>query len=266
LKLKSIKSVFFGLKAKKSWPKYVGGKLLSQVKKSLIWRYKYGDSIVLAAKQSVTELTHRGNEYARADYSRALDRQPNTVVATDTGLPEPVEARLIGTADHLVIARLDLNKPVNKEAVEKTIERLLTEGAMTEAVAQHINADSIALFFESDLGKNVLEHRSNIQREWPFTFAMPASELSGSSGERRATSDETVVVQGIIDMLAQTPKDLLVIDFKTDNITTDQVAERAEIYRRQLHLYGRAAGAILKEKILAKWLYFLTPAAPFEIK
>ncbi|MHC4312169.1 MAG: hypothetical protein ACYSW3_06850 [Planctomycetota bacterium] len=67
-------------------------------------------------------------------------------------------------------------------------------------------------------------------------------------------------------MLVQTPRGLLVIDFKTDRITAAEVSQRAEFYRQQLELYGRAAGAILKEKILAKWLYFLTPAAEFEIK
>jgi len=33
-----------------------------------------------------------------------------------------------------------------------------------------------------------------------------------------------------------------------------------------LELYAKAASSILKENILAKWLYFLTPATEFEIK
>ena len=81
-----------------------------------------------------------------------------------------------------------------------------------------------------------------------------------------STSDETIVVQGIIDMLVRTPRGLLVIDFKTDRITAGQVSERAEFYRQQLDLYGRAAGAILKEKLLAKWLYFLTPSCAIEVR
>jgi ATP-dependent helicase/nuclease subunit A len=67
-------------------------------------------------------------------------------------------------------------------------------------------------------------------------------------------------------MLVRTPQGLIIIDFKTDRITTDQVNERAELYRRQLDLYGRAAESILKSKLLAKYLYFLTPAAEFELK
>jgi ATP-dependent helicase/nuclease subunit A len=67
-------------------------------------------------------------------------------------------------------------------------------------------------------------------------------------------------------MLIRTPQGLVIIDFKTDNVTPGQVRERAEFYRHQLDLYSRAASAILKTKTIAKWLYFLTPAAEFEIK
>ncbi|MHC4464368.1 MAG: PD-(D/E)XK nuclease family protein, partial [Planctomycetota bacterium] len=100
----------------------------------------------------------------------------------------------------------------------------------------------------------------------PFTFALPASELHDLSHERRATSDEVIIVQGIIDMLIQTPQGLVVIDFKTDWITAGEVNQRAELYRDQLELYSRAASAVLKSESIAKWLYFLTPATEFEIK
>ena len=85
------------------------------------------------------------------------------------------------------------------------------------------------------------------------------------SREPRVTNDELIIVQGIIDMLIQTPEGLAVIDFKTDNITAEEVAERAELYRRQLELYGRAASEILKTKLLGKWLYFLTPGCAVQV-
>ncbi len=51
--------------------------------------------------------------------------------------------------------------------------------------------------------------------------------------ESRATSArDTIIIQGIIDMLVKTPDGLLVIDFKTDAITAKQVPQRAEFYQR----------------------------------
>jgi ATP-dependent helicase/nuclease subunit A len=82
----------------------------------------------------------------------------------------------------------------------------------------------------------------------------------------RFTSDESIVIQGIIDMLIQTPQGLVVIDFKTDNITASQAPQRAELYRGQLDLYARAASAILKTPKAGKSLYFLAPRRAVEIR
>ncbi|MHC4259705.1 MAG: PD-(D/E)XK nuclease family protein, partial [Planctomycetota bacterium] len=149
---------------------------------------------------------------------------------------------------------------------EKTKEKLLAEQAVSEAVAACINPESIMTFFQSELGKMALDSENKVFSEWPFTFSMPAAEFGDSGHEKQVTSDELIVVQGIIDLLIQTPKGLVVIDFKTDSISGEEVASRAELYRRQLELYGRAASAILKTKLLGKWLYFLTPGYEFEVK
>jgi len=270
------------------WPCH----LLLQIKKSLDWQYHFGEAPYLPAKSSVTQLTHRSDEYIKFDYSRALDRRPAALVA-EPDLGGRVEYRLIGTAAHLVISQLDLSGPVTKESIEKTIEKLLADSAIAAEVAERIDVDSILTFFDSDLGKMSLDSRNTVLRDWPFTFALPASEFPSSiheprttshgsrvtSDERRMTSIETIVVQGIIDMLIQTPQGLVVIDFKTDDISAGEAPRRAELYRPQLTLYARAASAILKSELvrqahhpeqsrgtIAKWLYFLTPGCAINIK
>jgi ATP-dependent helicase/nuclease subunit A len=279
--------------------------LFLQIKKSLDWKYHFGEAPYLPAKSSVTQLTHRSDEYIKFDYSRALDRRPAALVA-EPDLGGLVEPRLIGTATHLVISQIDLKSPVTKESVEKTIEKLLSGSAITTAIAEQIDAESILIFFKSDLGKMALDSRNTVLRDWPFTFALPASEFLVTSIEHRLSADlsgvaqtkseasakaeaspvrrsapvlrsvseegsevgsiETIVVQGIIDMLIKAPQGLVVIDFKTDDISASEVNRRAELYRRQLTLYAHAASAILKAKSIAKWLYFLTPGCAIEIK
>ena len=237
-----------------------GSRLLSQVKKSLSWRYSFGDAYLSPAKQSVTQLTHREDEYVKFDYSKVLERRPKAVLST-----EVVDGKMIGSAVHLIISQLDLGRPITREIIEKTKEKLLVDGAIEESVAEHINPDSILAFFEGELGKAALDAKNTVYREWPFTFALPASELNDSSDEQRAASDEIVVVQGIIDMLVRAPQGLLVIDFKTDDVTAKNAPQRAELYRQQLALYGRAAEAILKSKVVGKWLYFLRPGFTVEV-
>ena len=115
-------------------------------------------------------------------------------------------------------------------------------------------------FFETEQGRLILNPANAVWREWPFTFALPASRWESSS-----VVEDTIIVQGIIDLLVRTDQGLVVIDFKIDKITAEQAGERAELYRRQLELYSKAACAILKEKPVGRWLYFLTPRIFVEV-
>ena len=233
---------------------------------SLDWQYHFADLYDLPAKNSVTQLTHSGDEYIKSDYSRALDRQPRALIEQGPALTESVEQRLIGSATHLVISQLDLTGVVTEEAVEKTREKLGADNCFTATVAEHIDVESILTFFHSEPGKLFLDApAADRWRESPFTFALPASEFPYTSHERQTTSDETIIVQGIIDMLVRTPKGLVIIDFKTDRVTAGQVNERAALYRRQLALYARAASAVLKSECITKWLYFLIPRVSKEV-
>ena len=260
MKLKAGKSIRTSAASKKRGQKTDTPEVLSRIKKSLAWNYRFEDATLMPAKSSVTELTHGNDEYMKFDYSSALDRRPRALMSAEPVSGLPADGKLIGTATHLVISQLDLREPVNRESVEKTIEKLLAEGAIVPSVAGRIDAESILEFFQTGLGRLIFEPGNIIWREWPFTFALPASEWENSSVEK-----DMIVIQGIIDMLVRTARGLVVIDFKTDKITTGQVQERAELYRRQLELYSRAASAILKHKPAERWLYFLTPRVSVEV-
>ncbi|UCE98873.1 MAG: helicase-exonuclease AddAB subunit AddA, partial [Planctomycetota bacterium] len=97
-KLKQEKSRGFELSARSSRPERAKGKILTAIKASLGWRYTFADAALLPAKQSVTQLTHRSDEYFLFDYSRALERKPKAVLSVEPDSKVPVEGRLIGTA------------------------------------------------------------------------------------------------------------------------------------------------------------------------
>jgi len=254
MKLKAGKLVRPSAASKKRRSKPQGPKLLSQIKESLAWQYRFSDSVLLPAKSSVTQLTHGNDEFMKFDYSAALERQPRALITAEPDSFGPRDGRLVGTATHLVISQLDLAKPVTAESIEKTTDKLQTEGSIVPSVARQIDAESILTFFETEQGRLIFDPANKFWCEWPFTFALPASEWENSS-----VTEDTIIVQGIIDLLIRTVQGLVVIDFKTDKITAKQTKERAGLYRRQLELYSRAACAILKDKPTSNWLYFLTP-------
>ena len=124
----------------------------------------------LPAKRSVSQLTHHTDEHIKIDYSFAIKEQPKAVSAAE----ETIDSRLIGTAAHLVMANLNLTEPLTEPAVEKIKEKLVTEGKISQPVAEKINNKSIIKFFDTEPGKAVLT-AEKVYREWPFTFAVPAS-------------------------------------------------------------------------------------------
>ena len=260
IKLKTGRSARPSAVSKKQRPKQREPQLLSRVKSSITWQYQFADSALLQAKSSVTQLTHGSDEYMKFDYSGALERQPRVLITTRPDSDGPHDGRLVGTATHLVISQLNLAGPVTRDSIEKTIEKLLADGAIVPTVAGQIDAESIMTFFETEQGGLIFDPENKFWREWPFTFALPASEWESSS-----VAEDTIVVQGIIDLLIRTAQGLVVIDFKTDKITTEQAEERVGLYRRQLELYSRAASAILKVKPADRWLYFLTPRVFVEV-
>jgi len=260
MRLKAAKSARPSATSKKQRWKKEDSKLIEQVKKSLGWRYRFADAALLPAKSSVTQLTHGNDEYMKYDYSGALDRRPGALITAEPDSAVPLDGRLIGTATHLVISKLDLSGPLTIESIEKMIEKLLADGEIAPSVAEQIDAESILTFFETEQGRLIFDPANQVWREWPFTFALPASEWENSS-----VTEDTIVIQGIIDLLIRTAKGLVVIDFKTDKITEAQAEEHAELYRRQLELYGMAACAILNDMPVCKWLYFLNPRVFVEV-
>ena len=67
------------------------------------------------------------------------------------------------------------------------------------------------------------------------------------------------LVRGIIDALITENGRATIVDFKTDRVSGDEVARRAEQYRWQMQMYGRAVEDILGWTVARKVLYFLRP-------
>jgi ATP-dependent helicase/nuclease subunit A len=268
---------------------------LARLQQSLDYQYPFGDAPLLPAKRTVSQWTHRNDEFTKFDYSSSFNRMPKAVLPS-----EKVDGKSVGSAAHLVMSLLDLSRPITIDSITALIKKLVAGGAIAESVAPLINAESILKFFQTDLGRAALDtcspgRKNNlVWREWPFTFAVPASQWSESealakrsevrfakrsgvpfggrspllrSGVsfRRDETDDSIIIQGIIDLLIKTPKGLVVIDFKTDDVHADSAPKRAEIYRTQLDLYARAASAITGQTVLSKWLYFLSPGSKIQI-
>jgi ATP-dependent helicase/nuclease subunit A len=225
--------------------------VFEQIRSSLGWSYSCDALKTLNAKFSVSALTHRDDEFARyADFS-IPDQDAFAVKRSD-----PLG---VGSAVHLVFEQLPLTSQLSESMVRQTIDTLTQQKRISSAIAQQIDANAIASFFQTDIGSQILAHPEKILREWSFTIALAVSELGIDC------PGESVVVQGIVDLILPTAKGMILIDFKTDKISEQKVAERATLYQTQLGLYARAIQTILRVPVVEAYLYYLHPRILFPV-
>jgi len=222
------------------------------IRNNLQWAYPYSDITQTPAKLSVSALTHRDDEFS------APEIKGSDTFFSPANSAKP-DALALGSAVHLIFEHIDLSAPVDAEAVQSTIATLVKTGQMTDSLAAGIDISQIVSFFDSDLGRLAQQAGDRVLREWPFTYALDAAAVGAES------AGETVVLQGIIDMMIPTADGLVIVDFKSDRIRESEIGDRAEKYARQLHLYARAAADILNQPVSSAWLYFLGHRKAIEI-
>jgi ATP-dependent helicase/nuclease subunit A len=138
--------------------------------------------------------------------------------------------------------------------------QLVSQNRLAANIAKQISPLDMVHFFTTEPGQLAIQNADRVHREWPFTIALDVSALGLSC------PGESVVVQGIIDMIIPTRDGLVIVDFKTDKISESDIAERAARYTTQLALYAEAAAKILNTPVIDTCLYFLHSKTAHAVK
>jgi ATP-dependent helicase/nuclease subunit A len=159
---------------------------------------------------------------------------------------------------HTVMQHIPLKTDVTAASLLELCSSLITREILTEKEASSININGLLGFFDSEVGQR-LQQAPSVYREMPFSFSVKASELE----QNWEGKEETVLVQGIIDCLFRDEKGVVLLDFKTDDISNrfqgtfekarDTLLSR---YKTQLNLYTRAVEEIGSIHISERYLYF----------
>ena len=203
----------------------------------LNWRYPYRDMTILPAKLAVSEIKER---FAPRLLERPQFLQEHTALS---GAEK-------GSALHTVLQHLNLRKNYGLVELEELVMDLVKREILTEEQAEVIDSRQIATFLTSDLGVR-LRKAKEIYQEMPFSFALNVKELY----EDVETAKETILVQGVIDVLFEEEDGLVLLDYKTDYTEEDTVRTLIETYRVQLDLYAKAVQKILSQPVKEKILY-----------
>lgn len=136
---------------------------------------------------------------------------------------------------------------------------MLRDKFLTQEQVDALYDNGILAFFQSDVGKMLLQAKE-IRREFKFSVLVDASRYYENS------CDEKLMLQGVVDCIVFTDDGLWVLDYKTDAVNADAVAERAKSYEPQLTAYSEALSKIYNQPVVKKILYFLSADTAVEIE
>lgn len=226
----------------------------------LSWVYPHRVLTRIAAKLAVTEVK------GRFDPERESSLPPSSPPLAVVERPKFMQQKASltgaerGSALHLFMQHLDLQRQHTREELEGLLDRLEAQEILTPQQREVIKLEQVLEFLESPLGRRLRQARV-IYKELPFSLMLPAQEVYPELEE----TEEQVLVQGVIDCLAEEDQGLVILDYKTDWVTEEQVDKIVATYRGQLNLYARAVEKILRRPVREKYLFLLSLGRAVEV-
>ncbi|HEX8341896.1 MAG TPA: 3'-5' exonuclease, partial [Tepidisphaeraceae bacterium] len=210
------------------------------------------------AAASVTNLTKRGKSFVVSDPGR---RTAVKVAAGSLHLPRCVEQtgrtrpEDVGTATHALLQRLDFARAQTVEDLHKQAVELVAKRFIRKDLLRAIDYDGVAWLLGTELGRRMRDAAPGaLVREVDVVYAAPRED-DPTGGDPR----DRVMVRGRLDAMLIGPDGVHVIDYKTDRVSSEAVATRAEFYEGQIAAYGEAVTRIAGVPLVAATLAFITP-------
>jgi len=224
----------------------------------LAWKYPYAAATLRKAKSSVTQLRRESEE---------MDDEAEPLLPTlPFNPPAPkrkavrgsrkLSAPEIGAAHHKFLQHVRLEE---LDALAAESERLVREKYLSADEGAALDLEALAAFWKDDLGKKIRANLNEVRRELPFTARFSPAELETITGRRAEAGldAEFIVVQGVADLVVLLPKEIWIVDFKTDDVSQNDLPEKIKTYAPQLKLYAAALKKTFNRKVTRRALHFL---------
>ena len=166
-----------------------------------------------------------------------------------------------GTIFHLAMQLLDFSKFDTedilkiREEIKLQINSFVEKNIMSLDEAETININWIVKFILSDIFKEIyIANKSEkLFKEKAIDYNI---KLKNLFRDENISEDEKIMVVGIIDLFFENENgEIILLDYKTDYVTKENLEEVKERYKVQLDLYKSAIEDISGKKVAKKGLY-----------
>lgn len=207
-----------------------------QISEALDFCYPYKDLNKIFVKQSASGLAHKdfSNDFAFSSIPLFLQS-------------EKLSAAEKGTAMHKFMQYCDFKAAAI--SISEETKRLTAEGKLTSAEALSLKEENLKAFFESDIGKRVVNSQ-NVFREQSFMIEADAKAVYKDLGDE--FENEKVIVQGFADLCFYDGEGLFIIDYKTDRADEEELIKR---YKLQLDIYSLALSQVFEREVTGTAIY-----------
>lgn len=209
-------------------------------------RYPYQALVDIHAKQSVSQR----KEEESAPLIKGVP-EVKTQVAYDRPSfmkEHQVTGPEAGTALHQFMQHLPINLDYTLADLQEMKQRVIEKEMMTPLMADKIDLHQVLAFTKSPVYQRLVQAMT-IKKEVPFMTLIQLTEDKRSQ----------VLLQGVIDLLAEFSDEVLIIDYKTDYVRDfkSQYHELKERYAVQMKYYSKAMKEIYPTKKVTCYVYFL---------
>ncbi|MCM1188727.1 MAG: UvrD-helicase domain-containing protein [bacterium] len=230
---------------------------LEALRERLKVEYAYQDLAGLYTKTTVSELKIA----AMADRDEAAfhafeEKEIQPYIPAFRREEEKVSGTVRGNAYHRVMELMDFGFVLEGPGEElpgrlrEFLDREIREGRLKQEYADAVSEKKLLCFLKSELAARMwqAEKEGRLYREQPFVMGIGASRLGDNFPE-----SEKVLVQGIIDVFFEEEDGLVLLDYKTDAVSSMQ--ELWNRYETQLEYYSEALTKLLEKPVKEKILY-----------
>lgn len=210
------------------------------IKKRFNWKYDYALSTKIPSKLSVSELKRLHNLTEPSLIQKVRSVETPKFVEEDA-----IVGASYGTLLHSKMERLDYSADYTKS--ETAIEELLND--VEEGRTKTSLKKDISIFVKSPLYAEI-KNSKRIHREVPFNLSISAKDIFKFEENSK---DDTIMVQGIIDLYYETEEGIIIVDYKSDRL--HNANEFIERYGKQLEYYKKAIEKITGKQVLKSYIY-----------
>ena len=234
------------------------------IENSLNWSYPYDIDKNLETSLTVSEMKRKFENTFSGDFIYNITEFKN--VDTENGsfddatynLPkfykgksDEISPLLKGTLYHTLFEHININ--INSlEQIDEFINNLQIQGIITAEEKNFIEKDKILLFLKSNLVKRI-KNSNFVKKEMPFKLGVKPLEIYFNKDMKKSNS--IIIVNGIIDLLFEENDEIILVDYKTDNVTSKEIL--AKRYKVQLDIYKKAIEKATGKKVKECILYLI---------